>query len=126
VKCPPVLSTADLSAEERSLLALIQRVQFGRIEQLHVIDGGPIFQPSPRLVITRKLNELVEPPEVRPYCEYALKQEFRHLFDQLRSAKRIVVRRIEIRNCTPIYFEAEVELTEQNPVWQYHGGLSGV
>jgi hypothetical protein len=126
VKRTPVFSTSDLSPEERSLLALIRRVQFGRIERLHVIDGGPVFQPSPLLVITRKLNEVVGPPEVRPDCEYALKQEFRHLFDQFRSAKRIVIRRIEIRNCLPIHFEAEIELTEHDPDWQSHGGRSDV
>ena len=50
------ITKSSLSEPQRQLIELMQRLNFGRIEALHVQDGEPMFDPAPRIVQKVKIG----------------------------------------------------------------------
>jgi hypothetical protein len=50
------IHTSSLDQCSRRLIALMQRIGFGRIESLRVLDGQPAFDPPPRVIREVKLG----------------------------------------------------------------------
>ncbi|MGD9791183.1 MAG: hypothetical protein AB7Q00_09085 [Phycisphaerales bacterium] len=48
--------TSSLDQGSRRLIALMQRIGFGRIESLRVLDGQPAFDPPPLVIREVKLG----------------------------------------------------------------------
>ncbi|MFO0839076.1 MAG: hypothetical protein U1D55_11200 [Phycisphaerae bacterium] len=97
----PARHTSSLSPPQRELLALFQRLNFGKIEQLIVRNGQPVFEPLPRIVREHKFGGENGP---RPECalaEFSLKPQARELFDALADMRDGVIERIEIQRGLP-------------------------
>ena len=47
---------SSLSDAQRRLVELLQKLNFGRIEGLHVRDGEPAFEPAPRVIQKLKMG----------------------------------------------------------------------
>src|SRR5262245_23490686 len=45
-----LISKSSLSEAQSRLVALLQQLNFGRVERLRVRDGMPVFEPPPRVI----------------------------------------------------------------------------
>src|SRR5438105_4723255 len=69
----------QLSPARRRLLELLRDVHYGRIEQLHVKCGEPVFTPKPRVIKCRKFGPHQHPPRAGHSGQGELKQQARDL-----------------------------------------------
>jgi len=97
---------SDLSAAGRRLADLVFAVHFGRILDLHVRAGEPVFDgPAPRVVRMVKLAGRPEPHPGPVPADHALRPETVDLLDQLRRLGDGVVTRLEVAHSIPLYVE---------------------
>ena len=72
-----------LSPARRRLIELLQTLNFGRLEQLQIRGGEPVFDPMPRIVREYKFGgENGSRPETGR-ADYALKTQIRDLLQLL-------------------------------------------
>lgn len=96
-----------LSPDGRRLIELMQRTNFGIIEDLHVKGGQLQFNPPPRVVRKLKIGGENGPrPEARA-ADFALKREVLELFEHLERLGNGVVRRIEVKGGLPFSLDVE-------------------
>ena len=89
------------------MIALMQAVNFGRIEGLVVRAGRPVFDPPPRVVREIKFGGKNGPrPEVDKK-DFALKAQVRQMFVQLEALGSGIVRCIEVKYCLPFKMTIE-------------------
>lgn len=76
---PQTPTASALSPARRRLLALLQQVNYGRVEHLVVRGGEPVLDPRPRVVADVKFGgDNAARPEARP-ADFALKAQHRDL-----------------------------------------------
>ena len=98
---------SDLTPSRRCLVILMQRLNFGRIEELHVLNGEPLFDPPPRVFREVKFGGDNRPrPEVEK-TDFALKAEMIDLLAQLEEVGDGVVTRLEIQHGLPFRMTCE-------------------
>lgn len=89
---PPEVSSATLSPARRELLAIFQRVGYGRIEYLIVRAGEPVVDPAPRVVPEFRFTDDEDRPVVRP-AVFTLKVRHLNFFralDRVRDGVLVV------------------------------------
>lgn len=92
---------SDLTPSRQRILELMQRLNFGRIEDLHVLNGEPQFDPPPRVIReVRFARENGPRPEVAK-SDFALKAKVIDLFAQLEAVGDGVINRIEVQDGLP-------------------------
>ena len=92
---------SSLPAASKRLLEEMQRINFGRIENLVVRDGLPVFTPAPRIVREMKFpGENGPRPELNA-PDFALKNQAREFFEQLAAIKNTVIECLEIHHGIP-------------------------
>jgi hypothetical protein len=97
--------TCDLSPACRSLLELICRVNFGRIEALAVRGGEPVLDPPPRVVRAVRLAE-VGPSRPEPAgAQYSLKREQIAMVEALAAIGTGVIEVIKVHDGLPVVLE---------------------
>ncbi len=100
---------SSLSNPQRHLVELMQRVNFGRIEDLTNPPGGePIFDPAPKVIQKVKIGGENGPrPEVT--CEdFLLKKQTIELLETITDLREGRVLAIDVRHGLP--FTVEIEL----------------
>lgn len=103
----PRLSKRDLTRSESSLVELMQRINFGRIEQLPVKDGQPILAPKPQTVLDIKLKaKNGERPEFTS-DDFDLKAEVVNLFRWFDELHDCVIKSLEIQYGLPFRMTVE-------------------
>jgi hypothetical protein len=85
----------------------MQELRFGRIENLHVRGGEPLFDPPPRLVQKIKIDSAG--PLRAPRADCALKARVIGCLDQLTRIQNGVVQSIEVRDGLPFTIEVETK-----------------
>ncbi len=90
-----------LSEPRRRLIELMQRINHGRIEELHILNGDPTFDPPPRVVCQRKLDHEETPRPELSKVDFALKADVVRLFAQLDAIGDGVVICIEVLHGLP-------------------------
>jgi hypothetical protein len=98
---PPHLSKQSLSASRSTLLALMQRINFGRLEGLHFHDGEPVFDPTPRLQREIKFAGENGPHRHLSSADFLLKQQVVELFDYFDQQRDGVVDLLEVKHGLP-------------------------
>jgi hypothetical protein len=100
-----VVELQDLSELRRRLVHTMQWVQFGRIEQLTVIDGEPVLTSETRIIRTIKFGRTT--PTERPVAgqSFALKQDVIAFLDLLTEMRRGIVVSIDVANGLPLKAE---------------------
>lgn len=79
-----VSTKSSLSAVQKRLLEIMQRLNFGRIENLTVVQGAPSFDPAPRLIRDVKLGGGENGPRAElARDDFALKSQVVEMFDHL-------------------------------------------
>jgi hypothetical protein len=97
-----VSHTSDLTSARRTLLRILQRVNFGRVEQLHVRDGQPVFMPAPAVIREIKFGGGENGP--RPEsdtADFRLKTQVVELFALFDRIGTGVITVLEVRHGLP-------------------------
>jgi hypothetical protein len=97
-----VLTKSSLSTPQKRLIETMQKVNYGRIEDLSIRSGEPVFNPPPRIVRDVKLGA----PDngARPELasgDFALKREHLELFESLKRLAEGTIECIEIKAGLP-------------------------
>jgi hypothetical protein len=102
---------SQLSSPRQALVRLLQTVNFGRVEELEIHDGEPVFDPAPRVTFDIRLDlDEAARPELR-LPDFALPAEVCRLIQQLDQLVRGTIARIEVRAGVPrrLSFETPAE-----------------
>ena len=99
---------SSLSDSRRRLVELMQRLNFGRIQNLVVRDGEPVFDPAPKVIQKVKIGGENGPrPELS--CEdFLLKKQTVELLEAISDLGDGTVLIIDVKHGLP--FAVEIEL----------------
>jgi hypothetical protein len=92
----------SLSPDRRRLLETMQRLNFGRIEQLEIRGGEPTFSPGPRVVQDIKLGSENGPRPELGREDFVLRAAVIELFEHLDRLGSATVAAIEVRYGLPV------------------------
>jgi hypothetical protein len=92
---------SPLSPNRRRLVLLIQSVYFGRIEQLTIRNGEPVFDPPPRVVRDLKFGGDNGPRPESASVEFSLKPQMRELLEELTRLGDGTIEAIEVKHGAP-------------------------
>ena len=95
------LMKSDLSPARQRLLQLMQKQNFCRIENLHIHNGEPVFDPPPMVLQYLRIGGDNEPNIHIHQKNYVLKQAQVELFQHLDELWDGVVDEIEVRHGLP-------------------------
>lgn len=98
-------SSQTLSPAWRELLALFQRLSFGRIEHLVVRGGEPVIDPPPRPIHEVKFGGENGPRQEAGLVEFTLKAQHLDLIQRVRDLGDGVVTKLTFKHGLP--FSAE-------------------
>ncbi len=99
------LTKGGLTATRRRLLGLLQEINFGRIENLTVRGGQPVFDPSPRVVREVKFGADHGPRPERAIGDFALKTQVLEMFAAFDRLGTGVIDVVEVKNGLPFKME---------------------
>ena len=102
------MTKASLSAPRRRLLETMQRLNFGRIEDLEIRGGDPVFSPAPRLVQDIKLGGENGPRPELANADFVLKTQVAEFFDHLSRLGDGSVESIEVKHGLPFKLVMEM------------------
>ena len=106
----PHVSKAALTPSRRCLIVLMQRLNFGRIEELHILHGEPLLDPPPRIFHEIKFGrENGTRPEAAK-ADFELKAEVTDLFAHLEKVGDGVIARLEIQHGLPFRMTCEEDV----------------
>ena len=95
------LTKAALPAARQRLLELMQTMNFGRIEDLAVRGGNPVFDPPPRVIRELKIGGDNGPRPERDASDFLLKDQVVELFFHLDRLGDGTVAIIEVKHGLP-------------------------
>jgi hypothetical protein len=104
---PQVIRKSDLSDEEQQLVELLQDIDFGRVEELNIRDGKPVFQPPPRAIATLKMQAEQRNRDGTRLRDFSLKQSVVLLLLLMRQIGDGKILLIEVRHGLPVTVEIE-------------------
>lgn len=91
----------DLSQQQRSLVQLMQRINFGALEHLPVRGGQPYLDPPLRVVREHKLGGENGPRPESSLEDFVLKAEVVELLAEIKRFGDGVIDRIEVKHGLP-------------------------
>ena len=98
---------SSLSNPQRQLLELLQNINFGRLEALHVRNGQPDFQIPPRIIRKLKIGGENGPrPEVQN-SDFRLKDQQIEMLEEIAAVGDGTVLSIEVKH--GLAFSMEIE-----------------
>ncbi|MCC6363060.1 MAG: hypothetical protein IT165_06015 [Bryobacterales bacterium] len=103
-----LMTKAALSAPRQRLLETMQRLNFGRIEDLEIRKGEPLFNPAPRIVQDIKLGAENGPRPELSTADFVLKSQVVEFFEHLTRIGDASVETIEVKHGLP--FKLVVEM----------------
>ena len=95
------LAKSSLSPNRRKLVELMQSVNFGRVENLQVRNGDPIFTSPPNVVREHKFGAENGPRPEAAATDFLLKQQVVELFSLLDHLNDGTIAVIEIKHGLP-------------------------
>ena len=107
----PLLTAAESGEPSAAILGLLQvciLLGFGRIEQLHVHDGEPVFDPSPTLIRTVRLSDADSDQDLPTLAHILRKPQTRALLRELAGVRCGCILRLEVRDAQPVFMEVEL------------------
>ena len=102
-----VLATSDLRSSERTFVAAIQRLGFGRFEFLRIKNSELVLDPWPTMVRGVKFGSEEQTTSHTPPEEFRLKRQVIELFEYVREVDTGEIRTLEIRHGLPFSMEVE-------------------
>jgi hypothetical protein len=95
------LAKAALSVPRQRLVELMQTINFGRIEDLAVRGGNPVFDPPPRIVREVKFGGENGPRPEQAAADFLLKAQVVELFQQFEQIGDGVIESIDVKHGLP-------------------------
>lgn len=92
---------AALSPARRRLVEVFQHLNFGRLENLEIKGGDPLFSPSPRLVREIKFGGDNSPRQELSSSDFLLKSQVIELFRFFDTMQNGTVELIEVKHGLP-------------------------
>ena len=92
---------ASLSPARQQLIRLMQRVWFGRIEQLQIRDGDPVLDPIPRVVRQYKFASTDESDRHHGNRNFSIKESVVDLLQLLDLINDGVIDELTIKHGLP-------------------------
>jgi hypothetical protein len=89
----------------------MQRVRFGRFEELQVQNGQPIFDPPPRLIKVSRIGTADDSTPPTTDGDWLIKEAVADLFDELSALGTGTVSRLEFRRGLPCLLETAIPAT---------------
>lgn len=105
-----VTTKSTLAHNQARLVDLMQRLNFGRIEGLHILNGDPLFDPPPRIFRDVKPGRLNGSRPEAGKADFDLKIEVVDLFVHLEAVGNGVIERIEVQHGLPFRMIFEEDL----------------
>jgi hypothetical protein len=102
---------SSLSPLQQQLVLLMQELNFGRIEDLQVRAGEPVFNPPPRTVRKLKIGGENGPRPEMACADFWLKSQAIELLDAIAGIGDGKVLAIEVKHGLPFSVEIELEGT---------------
>ena len=101
------INKTSLNAPQQQLIELMQRIYFGRIVHLRVIDGHPAFTADTRIERDIKFTgeSSTRPPNTTG--DFTLKQEVWALLAHLAALGDGLIRQLEIKHGLPFLMRIE-------------------
>lgn len=94
-------SKSSLAPPRQRLVELMQRLGYGRIEDLEVRGGEPAFEPAPRVIQEIKIGGENGPRPELARDDFALKSQVTEFFGHLGRLGQGVVKVIEVKHGLP-------------------------
>ncbi len=104
-----VVTKAALSPARARLVEVMQRLNFGRVEQLVIREGEPVLDPPPRVVREVKFCAENGPHPEAGKDAFTLKAQVCELFAQMEAMGNGVIGCIEIKHGLPFRMIVEEE-----------------
>lgn len=96
-----------LSKSQSRLIELLQKLNFGRVEGLHVRNGEPVFDPAPRVVQKLKMGADNSPRPESALQDFLLKHQTIEMLQAIADLGEGQVLAIEVKN--GLCFSLEIE-----------------
>ncbi len=96
-----------LTDNQVRLVELMQRINFGQIENLALFNGQPIFKPQPRITYKKKIGGDNNPRREIGLKDFALRKEVMEMFEHFKQLGVGMVRRIVIQYGLPRCIDIE-------------------
>jgi hypothetical protein len=108
------ISKSCVSDPYRHLIETMQRLNFGRIENLPIRDGAPVFGPGARFIQKVKIGGDNGPRPEAAFDDFLLKKQTIELIETLTDLSDGMVLSIEVKHGLP--FALEIELGNPSEV----------
>ena len=119
---------ASLSQPRRTLIELMQRLNYGHIADLGIERGEPIFDAGLRIVKEIKLGSSNGPRPELDKADFVLKDQVIELFEHLDTVGNGRIALIEIRYGLPVRMAVEQPIVDANllPLADSRADVGGV
>ena len=96
-----VVHKSDLSPQRRWLVEQMQKIGYGRIKHLVIVNGQPLTDPPPKMYRDHRLTGRNDKrPEAR-LPDFILKERIVKLFEEFDRIGNGVISRLEVRDGLP-------------------------
>jgi hypothetical protein len=82
---------------------MMQRLNFGRIEQLQVRDGLPVLNPPPRVIREHKFGGDNQPRPELDHGDFPLKRQVIELLDTMTRLRTGLIEVLEVKHGLPFH-----------------------
>jgi len=113
-----LVNKSDLCEAERQLVEALHDLGFGRIEDLWVRNGKPVFDPPPRLIAMVSMKAQSSSPDQGHVRDFTLKQPVVLLLLLIREIGNGKIRVIHARHGLPINVEHEHPIGRRAAAWE--------
>ena len=97
----PQYLKSGLSPNRRHLVELMQDINFGRLEDVHVRDAEPVFNPSPRILRDIKFGGDNGPRSELHTDDFQLKSQIVEMFAHFDRVRDCKIETLEIKHGLP-------------------------
>lgn len=101
------ISKASLSSGRRRLVEMMQQLNFGRIEDLEIRSGEPLFNPAPRVVQDIKIGGENGPRPESSFPNFLLKNQVIELFEHFDRLGDATIAFIDVKHGLPFKLVVE-------------------
>jgi hypothetical protein len=110
---PNPAAKSSLTPSQRHLVELMQQLNFGRIEDLQVCGGEPVFDPPPRVIRKLKIGGDNSSRPEAAFHDFPLKAQTVEMLEALAQLGDGEVMAIEVKHGLAFSMELEARLAQQ-------------
>lgn len=108
----PKLRLVDISPAQQQLIRLLQHVQFGRLEDLVIKNGQPLFDPSPTVIRLVRFQDGPERKPLPPKPDSRLHTSHVRLLDLISTIQNATVATLIVDAGLPVRAEIRIQVID--------------